>query len=101
MSKYLESCNNECKIVMLLLVAVLGYLLYQCYNKNKACAREGFAKVGTYVEISFDEYYSLAKKYFEGGGHRNAAGGISFLSLSETVAKIKMILPEFEEMLKQ
>ncbi len=63
MSKYLESCNNECKIVMLLLVVVLGYLLYQCYNKNKACAREGFAKVGTYVEISFDEYYSLAKKY--------------------------------------
>ncbi len=43
----------------------------------------------------------VAKKYFEGGGHRNAAGGISFLSLSETVAKIKSILPEFEEMLKQ
>jgi hypothetical protein len=43
MSKYLESCNNECKIVMLLLVAVLGFLLYQCYNKPSACAREGFA----------------------------------------------------------
>jgi phosphoesterase RecJ-like protein len=43
----------------------------------------------------------VAKKYFEGGGHRNAAGGISYLSLSETVAKIKAILPEFEEMLKQ
>ncbi len=43
----------------------------------------------------------VAKKYFEGGGHRNAAGGISFLSLTETVEKIKNILPEFEEMLKQ
>jgi hypothetical protein len=43
MSKYLESCNNECKIVMLLLVALLGFLLYQCYNKPSACDREGFA----------------------------------------------------------
>lgn len=43
----------------------------------------------------------VAKKYFEGGGHRNAAGGISFLSLTETVEKIKNILPEYEEMLKQ
>lgn len=43
----------------------------------------------------------VAKKYFEGGGHRNAAGGISFLSLAETVEKIKNILPEYEEMLKQ
>ena len=44
MSKYLESCNNECKIVMLLLVAVLGYLLYQCYNKSSECAIEGFRR---------------------------------------------------------
>ena len=43
MSKYLESCNNECKIVMLLLVAVLAFLLYQCYNKPSACVKEGFA----------------------------------------------------------
>ena len=43
MSKYLESCNNECKIVMLLLVVVLAYLLYQCYNKPNECAiEEGF-----------------------------------------------------------
>jgi hypothetical protein len=39
MSKYLESCTNECKIVMILLVVVLGFLLYKCYNKP----REGFS----------------------------------------------------------
>lgn len=36
---------------------------------------------------------TLAKEYFEGGGHKNAAGGISHLSLEETVAK-------FEELVK-
>ena len=45
MSKYLESCNNECKIVMLLLVAVFGFLLYQCYNKPSACVKEGFGTI--------------------------------------------------------
>lgn len=43
----------------------------------------------------------IARKYFEGGGHRNAAGGSSSLSLSETVDRFIQILPEFEEMLKQ
>ena len=30
-----------------------------------------------------------AKEYFEGGGHKNAAGGVSYLTLEETVAKFK------------
>jgi len=36
---------------------------------------------------------TLAKEYFEGGGHKNAAGGKSNLSLEETIAK-------FEELVK-
>lgn len=30
-----------------------------------------------------------AKEYFEGGGHKNAAGGVSYLTLEETVAKFE------------
>lgn len=30
-----------------------------------------------------------AKEYFEGGGHQNAAGGVSYLSLEETIKKFE------------
>ncbi|CAN5419227.1 bifunctional oligoribonuclease/PAP phosphatase NrnA [soil metagenome] len=42
----------------------------------------------------------MARKYFEGGGHRNASGGMSRLSLEATLQKFISILPEYEEKLK-
>jgi phosphoesterase RecJ-like protein len=41
---------------------------------------------------------AMARKYFNGGGHKNASGGKSFVSLNETVAFFKSILPEFDEL---
>ncbi len=41
----------------------------------------------------------LARKYFEGGGHKNAAGGRSGLSLDETLKKFLEILPEYKSLL--
>lgn len=49
-------------------------------------------------EFSVEE---IARKYFKGGGHRNASGGISFLSLSQTMEKIKEILPQYKNKLSQ
>lgn len=43
----------------------------------------------------------VAKKYFSGGGHRNAAGGSSVLSLEDTVAKFLEVLPEYEYLLNE
>lgn len=43
----------------------------------------------------------ICKKYFNGGGHRNAAGGASETDLSTTVAKFKAILPEYKMQLLQ
>ena len=43
----------------------------------------------------------ICKKYFDGGGHRNAAGGHSPESLDATVAKFKNILPEYKNLLLQ
>ena len=37
----------------------------------------------------------FSKKYFEGGGHINAAGGRSNISVEKTVSKIKELLPGF------
>ena len=43
----------------------------------------------------------MARKYFEGGGHKNAAGGSSQLSLEETLQKFLSILPEYKEQLAE
>jgi len=41
----------------------------------------------------------ICKKYFEGGGHRNAAGGQSELPISQVIEKFKSILPEYKSLL--
>lgn len=43
----------------------------------------------------------ICKKYFNGGGHRNAAGGHSELSLQEVTDQLKSILPEYKTLLIQ
>ena len=43
----------------------------------------------------------ICKKFFGGGGHRNAAGGVSEKSLGETVAEFKSILVEYKNQLLQ
>ncbi|MBC7743566.1 MAG: DHH family phosphoesterase [Flavobacterium sp.] len=43
----------------------------------------------------------ICKKYFNGGGHRNAAGGYSYENLDQTVKKFKSILPDYKTLLVQ
>lgn len=59
-------------------------------------SREGFIKLSlrSVGEFSVD---GMSRKYFNGGGHRNASGGKSFVSLDETVSFFKSILPEFKD----
>jgi len=37
----------------------------------------------------------LARSYFNGGGHKNAAGGVSHASMKETIAALELRIPEF------
>ncbi len=43
----------------------------------------------------------LARKHFDGGGHKNASGGQSKLSLEDTIKKFLAILPEYLNQLNQ
>jgi len=43
----------------------------------------------------------MARKYFQGGGHRNASGGTTKLSLEQTLRKFLEILPEYKEQLQK
>jgi len=53
---------------------------------------------------AFKEHYILsvnefARNYFDGGGHTNAAGGRSEVSLEETVTRFKSLLPNYKTQL--
>lgn len=44
---------------------------------------------------------AFARNYFEGGGHKNAAGGRSFDTLANTVNKFKKVLKQYQLQLQQ
>ncbi|MFM8833673.1 MAG: DHH family phosphoesterase [Cytophagales bacterium] len=56
---------------------------------------------GEEIKLSFRslsdfDVNALARKHFEGGGHKNASGGQSKLSLEATLQKFLSILPEYK-----
>lgn len=57
--------------------------------------KEGKIRVSFRSKGSF-AVNKIAQEYFEGGGHRNAAGGNSFLSMEETIQKLNKILPQYK-----
>lgn len=63
-------------------------------------------KAENMVKISFRSkgdfsVNAFARAHFEGGGHINAAGGRSNLSLNDTVVKFNRLLPEYKEELER
>ncbi|MCX6307021.1 MAG: DHH family phosphoesterase [Bacteroidetes bacterium] len=61
--------------------------------------RDGIVKVSFRSKGSF-AVNTLAAEYFNGGGHRNAAGANCKTTLEETVSKFRKILPLYQTMLK-
>lgn len=59
-------------------------------NEAEKIVKISFRSKGTF---SVNEF---ARRYFEGGGHTNAAGGKSDLSLQETVERFISILPTYK-----
>jgi phosphoesterase RecJ-like protein len=64
-----------------------------------------FSERDKVVKISFRSkgdfsVKDLAEKHFEGGGHKNAAGGKSTESIDETVKRFVSILPNYSADLK-
>ncbi|RUA11131.1 MAG: bifunctional oligoribonuclease/PAP phosphatase NrnA [Flavobacteriia bacterium] len=64
-------------------------------DKQQGIIKISFRSVG---DFSVND---LARKYFNGGGHINAAGGRSELSLKETIHRFTSILPQYEEQLNK
>ena len=64
-------------------------------NESEKIIKISFRSKGTFDVNKF------ARTHFEGGGHINAAGGKSDLSMNDTIVRFNKILPEYEQELTQ
>ncbi len=76
-------------------LSIEGIVMGAVFIDRSDSVKISFRSVG---EFSVNEF---ARKYFEGGGHKNAAGGKSNLSLDETIQKFVSVLPEYKDQLTQ
>ncbi|CAM1344104.1 DHH family phosphoesterase [Tenacibaculum amylolyticum] len=60
-------------------------------DKEQGIIKISFRSKGTFSVNKF------ARNYFNGGGHDNAAGGRSNVSLGETIEKFKSLLPNYQK----
>ncbi|MDB4835368.1 DHH family phosphoesterase [Cyclobacteriaceae bacterium] len=57
--------------------------------------RDGIMKISFRSKGEENPVNILAREYFNGGGHANAAGGMSELSVDDTLEKLKGLIPQF------
>lgn len=57
--------------------------------------RDGIMKISFRSKGAENPVNMLAKEHFNGGGHANAAGGMSDLTVDETLEKLKGLIPEY------
>ncbi len=78
-------------------LSLTGIVFAAIFIENKAdkIVKISFRSKGTFSVNDF------ARRHFQGGGHINAAGGKSDLTLPETVAKFISILPEYKTSLSK
>lgn len=74
-------------------LSIKGVRLSVLISDRKENIKLSFRSLG---EFSVNE---LARKYFEGGGHKNAAGGQTNLTLEQTLKKFLDLLPQYKDQL--
>ena len=74
-----------------------GIMFSALFTENK---EEGIVKI-SFRSIGDFSVNTFARTHFEGGGHQNAAGGRSQLSLQETLAKFESLLPQYQKQLQK
>lgn len=75
-------------------LAIEDVIFALIFIENK---QEGIIKISFRSKGDFN-VNEFARAHFEGGGHNNAAGGKSEVSMEDTVAKLKSILPDYKQL---
>jgi len=72
-------------------LSIAGVVMAVLFTEHKNMIKMSFRSKGVF------SVRDLASVHFNGGGHRNAAGGRSHDSLNETIDRFKSVLPEYKE----
>ena len=75
-------------------LSIKGIIFTAIFIENK---EENIIKISLRSQGDFD-VNKLAREHFNGGGHKNAAGGKSYASLKETVEQFKSIVQATSEL---
>lgn len=71
-------------------LSIQGIRFAVFFNERDGMIKISFRSKGDFSAKDF------ASSYFEGGGHKNASGGRSLLSLEKTVARFLEVLPHYQ-----
>ena len=93
--KEYESKTGDTEGLVNFALSIEGVVFAAVLIERSPSVKISFRSVGDFSVNDF------ARKHFEGGGHRNAAGGISHASLNETVRKFISLIPQYQEQLVQ
>ena len=74
-------------------LSIQGIRMAAFVSEKKGEIRISFRSKG---DVAVNE---LSGKYFNGGGHKNAAGGKGLTTVKETIDKIRSVLPEYKDVL--
>jgi phosphoesterase RecJ-like protein len=74
-------------------LAIKGIKLSVLISDRKENIKLSFRSLGSF------SVNDLARKHFDGGGHRNAAGGQTTLTLDDTLKKFLELLPQYKDQL--
>ncbi|APD08222.1 hypothetical protein UJ101_02724 [Flavobacteriaceae bacterium UJ101] len=97
-SKELQECNykkGDTEGIVNYGLALSGIVFTAIFIEDR---EKGIIKISLRSKGDFD-VNQFSRNHFDGGGHINAAGGRSELSLDETVAKFNQIIPEYQAQL--
>jgi phosphoesterase RecJ-like protein len=75
-------------------LSISGINLAALFSDRDGVIRASFRSKGSF------RVDDLARDHFSGGGHANAAGAYSYVSMEETLKKFTALLPHYEERLK-
>jgi phosphoesterase RecJ-like protein len=74
-------------------LSLKGIVFAALFTDRKVAVKMSFRSVGDFPANE------IAAKFFNGGGHRNAAGGKSEETLEATLSKFKSIIPDYKVLL--
>jgi phosphoesterase RecJ-like protein len=92
LSKY-NSRTGDTEGLVNYALSLQGIVFAALFTDRNEAIKMSFRSIG---EFPANE---IASKFFNGGGHRNAAGGKTEISLDETVNRFKGVLPAYKALL--